>query len=111
MHRNAPGNTTAWPAKRLAALLLSLLLAALGLYLWRTGADLHTVGSLALAVTLGLLYTVRGGSLPPLVHRLYGHALTPDDDPRNLPAKLYLPILLIALAAAAGAFYFLGPKR
>lgn len=99
-------------AKRVVVLVLVLCLTGLGLYMWHAGVGGRAMFSLLGAgVALGLLCVLRGGSLPPLVHRLAGSSLTRDDDPRNLSPRVYLPILLLALAAAAVAYYLYAPRR
>lgn len=107
-----------WQPKRVAALMLSLALAGLGVRAWHEGvADARIYFLVVGGVILGLLYTVRGGSLPPWVYRVGqsdwagGTGITPDDDPRNLPPRLYLPILLFVIVAAAAAVYYYYPGR
>ena len=97
-----------WPLNRLLALLLTIVLAGLAIYAWLVGPrDRRALWLLAVGVILGLVYTIRGGSLPPFVHRISGshwaggNAITEDDDPRNLSPKIYLPILLLVVLAAA----------
>ena len=96
-----------WPPKRTAALVLTLALAALGIYVWRHEGDLNTLWLLCVGVVLGALYTLRGGTLPAFIHRsseshwLSNSPITADDDPRNLSPKLYLPILGAAVLIAA----------
>lgn len=81
-----------WPAKRIAALLLTLTLVGLGLYTWRAGVgDRQTLVLLGFGSAWGLLYTIRGGSLPPLIYKLGEGKITADDDPSNLSPKFYLP--------------------
>ena len=107
-----------WLAKRIAALLLTMALVALGIYsLMARIGDLKTFYLLAVGIILGTLYTIRGGSLPRFVYRLgrshwfHGGEITADDDPRNLSPRLYLPILLAAVLAAALIYYFFAPRR
>jgi hypothetical protein len=105
-------STVGWPARRVAALALTFALVALGLYAW--WADIRDVRMwwlLGVGSVLGLLYTVRGSSLPEFVHWFGGSGITADDDPRNLSPKLYLPILLVVLVAAVAAYYLYGPRR
>ena len=109
------GPNAGWPAKRVAALVLTLGLAALGMYAWRaggSGGDGHrALPLLCVGVALGLLYVAKGGSLPPLVRRRGGAGITDDHDPRNLPRKLYLPVLLGVILLAAAAYYAYAPGR
>jgi hypothetical protein len=101
-----------WPAKRVAALILTVALIGLGAYAWETGVrDKQALSLMCVGTVLGLLYTVRGGSLPAIVHWVFGDKLTADDGPRNLPARIYLPILLAVVVAAVAAYYFFGPRR
>ena len=112
------GPNRGWPAKRVAALVLTLALAALGVYIVWAGTGVGTLLPLGIGVALGLLYTARGGSLPDWAyrlshrHRLRGTGITADDDPSNLPPKVYLPILLAAVAIAAALYiYFTHMRR
>ena len=97
-----------WPAKRVAAVLLTLGLVALAGYSLSQGI-LGTLPVLAMGIVLGALYVWRGGSLPDWAYRIRNkprgeYAITRDDDPSNMPARLYLPILLGVLLLAALIF-------
>ena len=104
-----------WPARRIAALLLTTALLALLLYTLVVGVgDSRTRLLLGVGIVLGAMYTIRGGSLPPFMSQSDwsgGTGITADDDPRNLSPKLYLPILLAVVLLAAFLYYFCGPRR
>ena len=97
-----------WPGQRLAALLLSVSLMALGVYSLAAGVrEYRVLLWLGTGTFLGLLYVVRGGTLPEVVYRLSrrfgeGAGITRDDDPQNLPAKMYLLVLLLAVGRTKG---------
>ena len=97
-----------WPAKRVAALVLTLGLVGIAAYSLAQGI-LGTLPVLGMGIVLGALYVWRGGSLPEWAYRIRNkrrgeYAITRDDDPSNLPARLYLPILLCVLLLAALIF-------
>jgi len=99
-----------WSIKRVIVLLFTLILAALGLYTWQRGVgNRHEMYLLCVGAVLGLFYVSRGGSLPTVVYRRM--RINAEDDPRNLPPKLYLSVLLIVVIAAAAVYYFFGPSR
>src|SRR5438270_831854 len=88
-------------SKRLVVFIVTLCLVGLALYSWRGGVgDRSTRYLLCIGVALGLLYIVRGGSLPPLVYKFSGGSLTSDDAPGNLSPKVYLVVLLAVILAA-----------
>ena len=102
-----------WPPKRVAALVLTLVLCGLAIYRWHVPAgDQNPLPLLCMGIVLGTIYTIRGGSLPDFIHRashsrfVGGTGIHADDDPRNLPLKIYLPILLAVIAAAALAYFY-----
>jgi hypothetical protein len=100
------------PLLRIAVVALTVGLGALGFYTWWAGVGGgRTLSLLCLGVVLGLLYTVRGGSLPSIVYRFGGTAITADADRRNLSPKFYLPILMGVAVAAVAVYYFFAPKR
>ena len=71
----------------------------LGVYGWATGTATWDVFRLiAIGVVLAIVYVVRGGTLPDVAYRHVN--VLPDDDPRNLPWRLYLPILIVAILVA-----------
>ena len=99
-----------WPPRRVAALVLTLGLAGIAAYSLSQGI-LGTLPVLVLGIVLGTTYVWRGGSLSDWAYRIGtgrrgGRSITRDDDPSNLPAKVYLPVLLGALLLAALLFYF-----
>ena len=98
-----------WPARRVAALLLTLALVAVAAWSVASGI-IGTLPVLLMGIALGLTYVVRGGSLPEWVYWLaksrYGvRRITPDNDPSNVRWRLYLPVLLGVLLLAALVFY------
>jgi hypothetical protein len=98
-----------WPARRVAALVLTLALVAVGGWSVANGI-IGTLPVLLIGIALGVTYVVRGGSLPQWVYWMgksrYGvRRITPDDDPSNLPWRVYLPVLLGMLLLAALVFY------
>ena len=75
-------------------------LAALGVYGWMTQtATWEVLRLIVFGVGLAIIYVVRGGTLPRVV---YQHVnVLPDDDPRNLSPRIFLPILIVAILVAA----------
>ena len=64
------------------------------------------VGFILPPAILGLIYIIRGGSLPDWIYKFteqspFGGTLTSDNDPRNISPKIYLPVLIIALSLLA----------
>lgn len=97
-------------ARMVAAVLVTLGLAALAVHVWRNKpVNREIFGMLLTGVVVGTTYVLRGGSLPTWVTRFSDDKLAADDDPRNLSPKLYLPILLAAIAAAAVLYYRYAP--
>jgi hypothetical protein len=96
-----------WPVTRVAALVLTLGLVALAVYSLIQGT-FGVVPLLAIGIALGALYVWRGGSLPEWAYRMRTRAgvrsITRDDDPSNIPAKVYLPILAGVILLALLAF-------
>ncbi|EMB13335.1 membrane protein [Rhodopirellula europaea 6C] len=91
--------------------MLSLvLLSMLGWCVVARVGDLRTWVALGLGVTLGWLYTAFG-RLPGWIVENSGGSISDDDDPSNVSARVYLPILLgvilIAFAAFVGAVLFM----
>jgi hypothetical protein len=90
------------PLRRAAVLLLTMLLACVAIYVWQAKVgDQRVLFLLSTGIVLGVIYTIRGGSLPQWLHRLGGGKITKDDDPRNLSPKVYLPVLLAVIVVAA----------
>ena len=90
------------PLRRAAVLVLTLMLSCLAIYVWRAKVgDQRVLFLLSTGILLGVVYTIRGGSLPLWVHRIGGNKITNEDDPRNLSPKLYLPVLLAVIVVAA----------
>ena len=92
----------------MAALVLTLGLVAVAVYSLSQGI-LGTLPVVGIGIVLGALYVWRGGSLPDWAYRIRNkprgeYAITRDDDPSNLPARLYLAILLVVLLLAALIF-------
>lgn len=97
--------------KRIASGVLSLvLLTLLGWCVVARVGDLRTWVVLGSGVTLGSLYTAFG-RLPDWIVENSGGSITDDDDPSNVSARVYLPILLgvilIAFAVFVVAVWFL----
>src|SRR4051812_36939923 len=90
------------PLRRAAGFLLTTTLVGIAIYTWRTKvADQGVLVLLLAGIVLGVVYTVRGGSLPPWLKRLGGGSkITADDDPRNLSPKVYLPVLMFVVVVA-----------
>ncbi len=89
---------------RIAAFLLSLLLASLlSWMLWAGLGDLVTRLTLAAGATLGLLYSAFG-ELPEWMVDRSGGTITDDDDPSNISPRVYLPVLAVVILVAIGAF-------
>jgi hypothetical protein len=87
------------PRKRLIVLILAAAVGGLLYYTWSTGAAITTEVLITGCVIVGLalLYVLRG-SLPDA---FYGVLVNRDDDPSNVPPRIYLPILVAALLIAA----------
>src|SRR5437016_1907680 len=91
--------------KQIAVMILAGALASLGFYGWTSGtAGRRLLWMIGTAVALATIYVVRGGSLPDFVHR-YGD-IHREDDPANIPPRVYLSLLLAAMAIAAIMLYF-----
>lgn len=99
-----PPPPSPWPARRVAAAVLTAGLVGVAAHAVSVGV-IGVLPVLVLGIFLGGLYVARGGSLPPWAYRLMTRrgrgSLTADDDPSNLPAKVYLSVLLAALLVAA----------
>lgn len=86
--------------QRVAAGVLSmLLLALLGWSVVQGVGDVRTQALLAAGACAGLIYTLIG-RLPDWLMRLSGGRLVDDDDPSNLPPRVYLSVLGAALVIA-----------
>jgi hypothetical protein len=97
--------------KRIASGVLSLvLLTLLGWCVVTRVGDLRTWVVLGFGVTLGSLYSAFG-RLPDWIVENSGGSITDDDDPSNVSARVYIPILLgvilIAFAVFVVAVWFL----
>ena len=86
-----------------AGVLSFVLLTLLGWSLFAGVGDLRTRVILGVGVALGLLYAATG-RLPDWMVNLSGGSITHDDDPSNIPPRVYLPILLGAVFVAVTAF-------
>jgi hypothetical protein len=85
--------------KRIMVVALAVALAALGTYGWMSGtATFEMLRLIMLGVALAVVYIARGGTLPAVAHRVAN--VLSDDDPRNLPPRIYLPILCGAILIA-----------
>ena len=94
-------NDSPSPLRRAAVLLLTMMLGGLAIYVWRAKVgDQRVLWLLGTGTLLGVIYTIRGGSLPPWVYRFGGGRITNEDDPRNLSPKVYLPVLLAVIMVA-----------
>jgi hypothetical protein len=93
--------------KRMVVLLLVVGIAVLGLLAIRAGtAEPDQLVILATGIVLGIIYLVRGGSLPDWIHRYFN--VNAEDDPSNLPPRIYLPILIAVLVIASLAYLKFG---
>lgn len=95
--------------KKIAVISLAMGLSDIGIYTWyfQVGrTDIYAY--IAAAVVLAGIYVYRDGELPELFYS--SGRLTRDDDPSNLPPKLYLTILL-AVTAIAVVAVFVGLRR
>ena len=94
----------------LAGLLSLVLLALLGWCLVRGVGDVRTQIMLGAGSFLGILYTVFG-RLPDWLIEHSGGSLAADDDPRNIPPRLYLSaigaVILIAVIVFVVVIYVL----
>jgi hypothetical protein len=89
--------------KRVIVLALAAVLAVLGVYGWATGtATFDVLRLIGLGVVLAVVYVVRRGTLPDMAYRFAN--VLPDDDPRNLSPRIYLPILVAAILIAAALY-------
>ena len=90
--------------KRIAAGLLSAsLLLLLGWCLLTGAGNARTSVTLGIGALLGVTYTALGKVPEWIIKRSKGK-ITDDDDPSNIPAKIYLPILLAVVVFAAMVF-------
>ncbi len=91
-------------AKRIAAVILTLVLSALlGWSIFAGVGDLRTRIILCVGIALGLLYATMG-RLPAWILDLADGRITDDDDPSNIPPRVYLPILFGVIAIAVIGF-------
>jgi hypothetical protein len=89
---------------RIAAGILSVVLSALlGWAIVAGVGDLRSRILLGVGVALGALYTAFG-RLPDWIRDRTGGTITDDNDPSNIPPRVYLPIILGAILVAVGAF-------
>lgn len=100
-----------WNLKRTAALLLTFFLAIMAFRIFQTG-DIKTGLIVVLGVILGIVYTANG-KVPDWYiefnqrHNLSSGSITRDDDAANISWKIYIPIILTAVLAAAIAFFIM----
>lgn len=87
----------------LAGLLTLVLLALLGWCIVRGVGDVRTQVILGGGSLLGVLYTVFG-RLPDWLIEHSGGSLAADDDPGNIPARVYLSVIGAAILLAIVAF-------
>jgi hypothetical protein len=88
----------------------ALTLALVGIAAFQIRQEIYrTLPVVAIGILLGATYLWRGGTLPNWVYRLSTRrgrqTLTADDDPANLPARVFLPILLGVILLAAMLFF------
>lgn len=95
-----------WNAKRIVALVLTLLLCVCTVLIWRQGGgNIRIFVGLGVGIVLGFCFVIRV-SLPDSVYRAsdspwnLGGQVTADDDPRNISPRVYLPILAAVLVIA-----------
>ena len=86
-----------------AGVLSIVLLALLGWSLFAGVGDVRTRTMLAVGVCLGGTYAFLGG-LPDWIVDYSGGTINADDDPSNIPPRVYLPILFGVIAIAVIAF-------
>ncbi len=79
--------------RKIVGALSFLLLALLGWSIFTGVGDIRTYVTLGVGALLGFLYTVIGRVPSWMVDNSLG-TITNDDDPSNIPPRVYLPILL-----------------
>ncbi len=66
--------------------------------------DDRVMAYLCLGIFLGGIYTFNG-HLPGWLFTFTGGSLRADDDPANIPPRVYLPILAVVILIAVIAFF------
>ena len=87
----------------IAAVMSCVLFALLAWSIYSKSGDTRTLIMVSVGAVLGLVYAMFG-RLPGWVVALSGSSITDDDDPSNIPARVYLPILLGVIVTAVVAF-------
>jgi hypothetical protein len=63
-----------------------------------------------LVVALGALTAwsafICGGRLPAWLQALWGDRITEDSDPKNLPLRIWLPLLMLAIIIAGALIWY-----
>ncbi len=91
--------------RRLATDLLVVVLSALLAWCLIQGVgDVRTIIYLCLGIFLGAIYTFNG-QLPSWLFTFTGGSLTADDDPANIPPRVYLPIIAVVILIAVIVFF------
>jgi hypothetical protein len=91
--------------KQHIVLILGAGIGALGVLGWIRGTMTPRVLEvIVIGVVVSITYVVAGGRLPDWLKRFVN--VTDDDDPSNLPVRLYLPILAAVLVVAGVLLYF-----
>jgi len=100
----------AWSPKRIAALILASLLGSGALGCLLGSGNVQLAGLLIFGAVLGVIYVFNDARLPESLIKSSGGRLSDDDDPSNIPARVYLPLILILLAAAGTAVWIVTRK-
>ena len=109
-----------WNFKTSLIIAISLFLFMMGICMFFINyADKSQIPLLFFGSIVGLFVFLNGGAIP----RMFVTAIrivtfgTPvfwdlkaDDDPRNLPVKIYLPILIVVILLTAIAIFYAGRK-
>ena len=91
------------PNRIASGVLTLVLLTLLGWSVFAGVGDVRTWFMLGVGAALGGLYTAFG-QLPDWIIGYSGGSITEDDDPANISARIYLPILLGVIVLAVLAF-------
>lgn len=83
--------------KKTFLILLGILFFAIAYFTFKNDLGLQAYGALILFGFYTISLALFGTKPPNIAYELSGGKLTHDDDPRNIPIKIYLPIILFGI--------------